>query len=811
MAIGSVSSDDDLSKGRTFFIDTKKTEEEIEAIEEQIEEIFRILNFITPESDTMKMFTERTDNGTILSGDVKVADYRITSGRVENNIIQIEPNKGLYAFVDMDYDPNTFVLKFKVNGATKEFQLPVDQHLVKGWYDPTQESIIYKLADGTEVKVLVTKLIEEWTVIGDASDTPITLVKECVSAQTEGHEGIYNWQDILKADVRVANQFDDNILQKDPTGKYLYVKGTADNIKYKNGQTVKEAIEELGSNVSTSVGNLIYKRPDGLYAYAMLDYNSAENKLIYKYSDGPTGEFKQLDFTLNSVKILEDITYDSTREVIVIRYIDAKGEYQRVEIPVADIIEEWIVSNEGHNVQLNKYRSVGQGKDVLTADVKLYVGENNILEDKNHMLYVNGVADNIKYSASNNVTVRSVLDSLSAKTGTVDGKLDEEIERAKAVENEIKKTIGSGFTSDPHENITTKFNELDEKVDSEITRATNKETELEGDIANEVTRASEAETALQESISEEGRRASDAETALQTAINGEITRATDAENAIQLALTEESLRAVAKETELNNKIGSGFTTDIHETVTYKFDELSNKVDSEASKLQTEIERSTAKDTELEGVTEALNAEIGDGFGPRNTVRDEIDKLQGEINIISGDSSTSIKDVINNDKSINIDKTDATKPVISVNLSNEGTGDGSNIIKLNADGLFVNVDISYDENSNKLTLHRSGINEDKVIQLESISSIINIEYNASREAIVITYMTNGHEVRTIEIPVRDLISEWDVDRNTDGAIKLTKTNSQSGTTDKDILSAEVIISAHEDNILSNGWVNIFRHK
>jgi len=712
LAIGSLGVGTPTPTNRTFFIDIQKTEEEIAELDEKLEAAIKSLTFIPLESETLKLQSEKTDDGTILSGDVKIADYRIVSGRVNENIIQTEGDKGLYAFVDMDYDPETFVITFNVNGVTKEFQLPVDQHVVRGWYDPREESIFLKLADDSQVKILVTKLIEEWTVLPDGQTindydvsgttvnfTPIVFARTHVGSKATEHEGIYEWQDVLEADVRVADHITDNILHKDRTGRYLYVKGTADNILYKDGQTVKDALDNVDCKVSTSAGNLIYKRPDGIFAAAMLDYDAATNKIKYKYSDGNAGEIKEVEFQLNSVKVLEDITYDPINETIVIRYIDAQGEYQKVVIPVKDIIEEWDVNNEAHNIFLNKYRSQGQGKDILSADAKIHEGDNNILEDKNHELYVNGVSKNIKYDVTGDTTVKDVLDDLSASTEALDDKIDQEIADRTADIERIDNTIGSGFTDDPHQNITAKFEQLTERLSTEEERAQSEEQRIE------------------------------------------------------------------------------------------------------EKLDAEINRSTSKDDEQDGIIDAIEEEIGDGFGPRNTVRDEIDNLQAEIEAVSADSVSSLKDIINIDESINIDKTEPTKPVISVNLSSEVEDERYNIIKLNADGLFANVDLSYEQTANKLIFHTSNGQPDKEIQLDSMSSIISIEYIPSLEVIRITYLANGHDVKTTDVPVGDLINEWRVEDGHPHAVQLEKVRIASGTSEQDILKASVIITDdHDDNIL-----------
>ena len=789
LAIGSAGDGEThTNANKTFFIDTQKAEDEIEELWEYIEQAIKSLTIVPVDSDTIDMSSEKTSDGTLLSGDVKIADYRIISGNVVNNIIEVEGNKGIYTFVDMDYDPETFVITFRTTKETKEFQLPPDQHVVKGWYSTDDEAIYLKLADNSKIKVDVVKLIDEWTVLSGASSTPICLYKEHVSSSTESHDGVYDWQDILTADVRVADHIDDNIIHKDRTGRFLYVKGTADNIMYRDGKTVQEALDTIDTRVSTSTGNIIYKRPDGIYAYAMLDYNTAENKLIYTYSDGSNSGLTEVEFKLNSVKILEDITYDPVREMIVIRYIDAQGEYQRVEIPVKDIIEEWEVNNEGHNIQLNKYRSEGQGKDILSADVKIHNGDNNILEDKDHTLYVNGIASNIKYDVTGNTTVKNAIDqevarAESAETAlnealisesqrannaeqALDEKINQEIADRNANVERIDATIGSGFSTDSHETVTYKFNELNDKIDSEIERSESEDNRIDTKLDNEINRSTAKDT--------------------------------EHDNAISRIDTE---------------IGSGFSTDVHETVTYKFNELQSQVNSESNKLQNEISRSTAKDTEHDGRLDAVDAEIGDGFGPRNTVRDEIDNLQDELDAVSSDTSMRLTDVINEDESIDVEtRNDSngnpTVKVVKVNLSTEVEDNRNNIIKLNSDGLFANVDLSYEKTANKLIFHTSNGQPDKEIQLDSISSIVDIQYIPSLEAIRITYMTNGHEIKTVDIPVGDLIREWQPSENTNGAVKLTLTSAPSGTTDKDILYAEVLLSNHDDNILINDGGSLY---
>ena len=725
IAIGSQTNEGtQYSDNRFCIIDIHKTESEIADLREELEKAIRSLTLIALSSDTLNFYAEKTDEGTYVSGDVKVAESHIFDDAKKKNNLMVTP-EGLFIYVNLEYDPDNDQFTFTVSNADGTLTTTTvdlsDNYLVAGYYDKTDESIHLQMKDGEEIVVDCEDLIGEWGVEGDSSRTPVVLTREEVDYDhTDEHHHVEPWQDILRADIRIKDEEkillpngtykyqkdprSTNILDRTSDGRYLYVDGKASNIiYYMNGEksTVKAALDELQRiKLSSDNDNILVEKIDGFFASTKLDYISSENVLVFKASGQ---EEKRIQ--LNTVELFEHIYYDPTKEALIVTYKDEKGETHFVEIPIGEMIRdwEWEPLNEGHNIRIVKKRNVS-GNDKVSADAKIYDDPDNILVDKNHELFVKGTADNIKYGDG---TVEDALDGLNVK-------IDNEISRATAAEQAI-----------------------DIKLDQEI----------ENRIAD---------------------------------------------------VDEEQARAEAAEQILDNKIGSGFTDDPHENVTYKFEQLKNKVDAEADKLQNEIDRSTTKDTEHDSKIEKIEDEIGDGFGPRNTVRDEIDNLQGEIDELSAQTASKLQD-INSDNSINIDKTEPTIPFISVNLSEEVEHDKSNIIKLNNDGLYAGVDLSYEESANKLIF--STTNGSKEIQLDSMSSIISIEYNPSKEAIVITYMTNGHEIKTVEIPVGDLINEWRVEDGHPHAVQLEKVRVASGTSEQDVLKASVIINDdHEDNIL-----------
>lgn len=757
IAIGSATNEGtQYSDNRFCIIDIDKTESEIEDLWGEIEKLIQSLTLVTRDTDTLKLYSEKTDDGTILSGDVKVADAHIFNNlRLPNRIMTTED--GLYTYVNLEYDEEretfTFVVSNAETGELDKTSINMtNNYVVSGTYSVEDESLHLNMKDGGEVVIDLENLIDEWDVEGDASKTPIVLTKERVGYGDDSqHNHVEPWQDILRADVRLADMTH-NILKKTSDGRYLYVNGMADNIFYfKDGVeiTVAEALNECSKKkVSSDGNNIIYEKPDGFFASATLKYLSRENTLVFTASN-VTGGTTVENIRLNTVELFKEIYYDNTSEELVILYVDNTGELKTVRIPIGEMLMnwEWDIVNDGHNVKLHKERVVG-GSDKVSADADIFEGHDNILEDLNHQLYVRGTSDNIKYG--DNSTVKAELDKLIASDININSRLNE---------------------------VSGKVDTLREDLDAEIERSTSEDERIENKLDEEITRST------------------DKDTEHDTEINT-----------------------------IKEIIGSGFTTDTHETITYRFNELSAKTDIISARTETiasdlatlsatteaEIQRAISEEQRIE---KKFDDALGEGFDIRNTVRDEFDReksereaadnfLSGAIDSLSASCEGKLVDVINVDHSINVDKTDAVRPVISVNLSTEVEDGKENIIKLNNDGLYAGVDLDYVFNetvgTNQLIFKTT--NGTKVFDMKTNSVVDKIYYDPTREAIIVEYTVNGQRMPDVVIPVGDLINEWRVSDSTDGAIRLTKTR-ESGST-QDVLYAETIISAHEDNLLIN---------
>lgn len=749
-AIGSATNEGtQYNDNRFCIIDIDKTEKEIEDLWEELEKAIKSLSIFTKDTNTLKLYSEKTEDGTIISGDVVVATSQIFDDARKPNII-LSTDDGLFTYVNMEYDKDNDLLTFTVNGETKQWLIN-NNYLIGGWYSKKDESLHLKSKDDSEIVISLENLIDEWGVEGEASNTPIVLTREEVGYGDDSlHNHVEPWQDVLKADVRLADRRY-NILKKTSDGRYLYVDGLANNITFfKDGEemTVQEALANATKGVSNDSTNIIYEKADGYYATAALKYVNKENKLVFTTSN-VTGGTTTEEIKLNSVEAFKKIVYDPVTETLIIMYVDGNGDIQECDVPIGQMMQdwEWDIVNDGHNVKLHKQRVVG-GNDKVSADAAIYDDPDNILVDKNHELFVKGTADNIRYGRDGNVS--DELDKLNANDADINARLNE--------------TSG-------------KVDTLRVEFDAEVERATNEEQRIENKLDNEIARSKEK----------------------------------DIEHDTKISTIEQT-------------IGDGFSIDGHETVTYKFNELSAKTNTISAKTETidanlgllsakteaEIVRAKSEEQRIE---KKFDDALGEGFNIRNTVRDEFDRekservgedarLQAEIDALSADTNGRLMDVINIDHSIDVDKTDPVRPVISVNLSDEQIENIPNVIKLNNDGLYAGVDLDYyfESGTSKNVLVFKTTNGTKTFDLKTNSVVDKIYYDPTREAIIIEYTVDGKRMPDVVVPVHDLINEWRVSEDTNGAIKLYKFRDSGAT--QDVLYAESIISDHEDNILIN---------
>lgn len=127
---------------------------------------------------------------------------------------------------------------------------------------------------------------------------------------------------------------------------------------------------------------------------------------------------------------------------------------------------------------------------------------------------------------------------------------------------------------------------------------------------------------------------------------------------------------------------------------------------------------------------------------------------------------------------------------------EASSHKGNIVSVKEDGVFAEVEMSYDAARNVL-IFDNGINGGKEIVLNSAQIIDNIYYDVTeREIVIVCSLTDGTK-NEVRVKVDDVLTTFDVD-NTNRTITLTSVNKDS----KTYMSGDVNISNLKDNILVN---------
>ena len=416
------------TQNKVFFIDIEGVNERVDNAYKEIADAVKKFAFVTKNSNTLELSKTTSTDGTenVLSGSVKIADNVIINRKEVGNIIK-ENKDGLYSYVGMTYDNTKKVLKFQVNDNETDISLPT---IEDGYYDITKEALIFKYADGRELKVDMDDLIDEWTTEGESSKTPIVLTRDRHSdtGVVDNDRRSGKWKDVLKADVRIApkEMGVDNILKTIGDGKYLYVSGQAKNISYydKTGKktNVQDALDSLKTPISNDPTNLLQWKYgsdnviDGLYAGIDIEYDDKTNTITFINTSSDSKNKKQ-SFKLNSASFINRIYTDTVNEKVVLEYYNQKGELQTADIDLSHLVDEWVVNNEAHSVELKKQTNY-PGADILTADVKIYndINDNNALKEvgSEHGLFVDRRASNIKYNKDGvNTDAQKELDSIN--------------------------------------------------------------------------------------------------------------------------------------------------------------------------------------------------------------------------------------------------------------------------------------------------------------------------------------------------------------------------------------------------------------
>ena len=625
LAIGSVGDGETASiANKTFFIDFQKAEDEIAELDEKIEEAIKSLTLIPMESDTLDLHSEKTDDGTYVSGDVKVASAQVISGISRDNKIKVIEDEGLFIYVNVEYTEDGKLI-FRVNDEVDEFSIP---SVVSGEYVYTgddAENIVLTQNDGSKVRIDVGHLIDEWTVLPeDANPTPIVLTREEVSGKPCPH-GVEVWQDILAADVRIKED-GNNILEKVEDNRKLYVRGEADNIKYGNDSNVEaeiDALKDSDAAINTRIDNEISRA------------QSAETALqtaIDNEVNRSTGKDDEHDAAIqaNANAISAETARATSAETLITNNLNQEISERKNE---AFAEAEYVSTNKLINFK-NSF-----GEIIGSIDTTDFVKDGMV--DEVEIKVISG-ASYLVITFNTDAGKESISIPLTDIFNPDNYYTKDEIDASQAAQD------------DKINGISGTVNTLVSDLASEISRAQGVEADLQTAITNEITRATSAETALSNKIDvdvlAEKNRAISAETDLQTAISNEIHNREDDVNA-------EEARAISAEIALSNKIDADVLAEKNRAVSAET-ELFNKIDADVASeknraqsaetaLQTAIDNEVANrdSAVLEEKNRAVSAETALSNAISSEISRSIDKdnahdaaLQANANAISGETS-----------------------------------------------------------------------------------------------------------------------------------------------------------------------------
>lgn len=364
-------------------------------------------------------------------------------------------------------------------------------------------------------------------------------------------------------------------------------------------------------NLSNVYGNDLIKKDDGLYFNITSTY---EDGILSLYVNDRLIAKHILGFS----SIVESAFYDASNEQIVIVFKLLSGEKQTISIPVSTLIRELEVDNSQPDkvVELTR-ETVIDGADKLSADVRIYSDKHNILKKIGNALSVDGTTDNITH---NDQTLSSVITEIqSSQTDSISqltSKIDSEIDRAKSEEQAIKDSLQETKTdlTNSINNLMLKDSELSSIITSEINRA----YESENNLKTQIQDLKDADSSIRESLEL---------TNISVANNSrEITKAQDS---IQL----ETERAENAEALLTQRVSS-IESELSDISSQQID-TGKEVIILTNKLDTEILRSTVKDTEL---SDALQQEITRATEQEKAIVEEFDTKIGTITIKKSESN-----------------------------------------------------------------------------------------------------------------------------------------------------------------------------
>lgn len=787
--------------------DTTSLGEAIAVISKFAQDSFKSTNLIPVESKSIAVSYTATDKGMELKPSVKFSTYGDADTLDDNNnILGLKPD-GIYATVNLEYDPEKCELSFVTSG------------MKDGKFMDDANRKVIKLGEHTQYRPY-----------NNGYNVNLVVDKD---------------KNTISANVKISED-PNNILSVQD--EKLFVNGRATNIKYKSGtvysginqletsfndfkdevnselDTVKKHISDVEENTTiegdttdtmvitatkeTNVGyrisggvrlgsnKTIIHKDGGLEVDIEITCDIATNKLIVR-----TGNVTK-EVELPGVDFIDNAYYDSVTQELVIEFNNGNT----VRIPMGGLITIYTFENNTSSPVVfqvsDNTRSI---EKVVTTAFRLASNDN--------ILSINGNGELIAPKSTIDNAVKTEQERAQAAEKNLADNLNAEIERAKAAEQKnandiITNTQAISDTNTKVEANTASISLLNandntdgsvkyfakqaydlavEKVEQEQSRAEG----VENGLAERISTLEGKVTDSADGIIDKAKRYADAKIAENyTQVGIDIANAKS--EAISAASEDATNKADNALTQAKEYADRGLEKKANSADVYTKEEIDKKgyltsVDLSNYATKTDV----ADETSRAQIAEKLNADAIDALEDRATaIETNVSLLQAEdrrLNIITSET---------NSIALTASKADGGT-TLKADLKLNTTED--NIIKLDGNGVYSSVALNYNKAENSIALIVNG-NEKSKFTLSEHSLVQGGYYDSVTQSIVLTIVKDGGETQQISIPVGDIVNEWTIDNGTDNPITLTKT---AGADNVDVLRARLTISTEAHNgILNN---------
>ena len=654
--------------------DTTSLGEAIAVISKFAQDSFKSTNLIPVGSKSIAVSYTATDKGMELKPSVKFSTYGDADTLDDNNnILGLKPD-GIYATVNLEYDPEKCELSFVTSGMKDG-----------------------KFMDDANRKVI--KLGEHTQYTPDNNGYNVNLVVD-------------KDKNTISANVKISED-PNNILSVQD--EKLFVDGRATNIKYKSGtvysginqletsfndfknevtselDTVKKHISDVEENTTiegdttdtmvitatkeTNVGyrisggvrlgnnKTIITKDGGLEADVEITCDVASNKLIVR-----TGNVSK-EVVLPSVDFIDSAYYDSATQEIVMRFNNGN----EVKIPVGSLITLYSFQNPTTSPVVFSVNDGSRSTEkIVTATLKLASSDNMLTLSGNGELSapISVVDNKIKVETDRATEAeKQIGDALNAEITRAQAAekanadaIAAETARATQAEGEIKDTASS-FRTDydayvkkadtVHTQLTEKVTSIDEKVTTNSSNI----TKLEGNLNAEITRATGREDAIEKKLQDHIDSAtSDIESEVKTlqtdvadlkgrvsvneeqirvnteslaATSGNVTSLQQEMVSVKSSIEAETTRAKGEEGRLEEKFDSLTSTNAS-----AISGLTQKVDDAISGLSEEVYRATTAEntisTNLAGLQSSYDKHVADAATQYSELQAKDASMEAEI-------------------------------------------------------------------------------------------------------------------------------------------------------------------------------------